>query len=131
GGALWTAPPFALSLAVGVFLTAQIGAAGQGAKTIEWQIGNVQKQIEQTKAHKEAFGKALAESDKAAKQSASVLETYNKLFNELVDLAQTDPDAAKVTAKWKINRPAATNATPAADSVPPATTPSPAPSATP
>ncbi len=119
-----------LSLAVGIFLAAQIGAADQGAKTMEWQLGNLQKQIEQTKANKEAIGKLLADREEVAKQSEAVLETYNKLFNELVDMAQTDPDAAKVTAKWKITRSTAKSDAPA-DTGQPAAVPPLAPAATP
>lgn len=112
-----------LALALAVFLAAQIGAASQGSKTMDWQLQNLDKQLAQLMESKDKMEKLLVDREPVVAESKTVLDQYTKLFNEVLDLAKTDPDAARIVEKWKITRSAPPEADAAGDKEKPAATP--------
>ncbi len=97
--------PVALfSLSLSVFFISQIGAATRSTDTMKWQIESLEKQLTAIKDRQAGLTKAIAEREKLVEQSATVQEHYTKLFTDVIELAKTDTDAAKVIEKWKIQR---------------------------
>ncbi|MES2568583.1 MAG: hypothetical protein V4710_00845, partial [Verrucomicrobiota bacterium] len=62
-------PLAVLALTAAVFLGTQIGAVKRGSKTINWQLGNTEKQITVTRDAQKQFVDALAKREEVVKQS--------------------------------------------------------------
>jgi len=97
-------PVALLSLSLSVFFISQIGAASRSTETMKWQIDNFEKQLIAIKNRQSELTQVIAEREKLVEQSATVQEHYTKLFTDVLDLAKTDADAAKIIEKWKIQR---------------------------
>jgi hypothetical protein len=108
-------PVALLSLSLSVFFISQIGAATRSVETMKWQIDNFEKQLTAIKNRQSELTQVIAEREKLVEQSATVQEHYTKLFTDVLDLAKTDADAAKIIEKWKIQR---NDAAPAGDKKP-------------
>ncbi len=105
-----------LALAAAVFFGAQIGAVNRGAKTIKWQLENMDKQIANLKDAKKQHDELITKRGDLVKQSSAVQAQYTSLLNDVMDLAKTDADAKKIVEKWGIQRQAPPEgSTPAAD----------------
>jgi predicted transcriptional regulator len=108
-------PVALLSLSLSVFFISQIGAASRSVETMKWQIDNFEKQLTAIKNRQSELTQVIAEREKLVEQSATVQEHYTKLFTDVLDLAKTDADAARIIEKWKIQR---NDAAPAGDKKP-------------
>lgn len=97
-------PLMLVALSIAVFLAAQIGAVNRSGKTMEWQLGNLDKQIENLKEAKKQLAELITQRDDLVKQSAQVQQQYTSLLNDVLDLAKDDGDAKKVVEKWGIQR---------------------------
>lgn len=93
-----------LSLAIAIFLGAQVAGATQAAKTIRWQLGNLDKQIENFKDAQKQYAEQIAKREELVKQSGLVQSQYTSLLNEVIELAKDDEDSQKVVQKWNIQR---------------------------
>jgi hypothetical protein len=103
-----------LSLAIAIFIASQIGAATRAKTTMNWQLDNLEKQSAQLKDAKKKFAEAVGQRDEVVKKVDALQQKYTALLTDVLDLAATDPDAAKVVEKYKIQRQAPADA-PAAD----------------
>ena len=112
-----------LALAAAIFLAAQVGAVHQGAKTMQWQLENLDAQNANLKESQKQLAAAITARDELVKQSGQIQQQYTAVFTDLLDLAKNDADAAKIVNKYKIqlNAPPAA-ASPAAAPAPPAGT---------
>jgi uncharacterized protein involved in exopolysaccharide biosynthesis len=97
-------PMALLGLAIAIFLCAQIGAASQGAKTMKWQLGNLDSQVENLQKAQKDFDDAMVKREELVKQAAAIEAQYTSLLNDVLELAKEDEDARKVVEKWKIQR---------------------------
>jgi hypothetical protein len=97
-------PVALLALSISVFFMSQIGAATRSSETIDWQLGNLEKQLTNIKDGQSQLTDLIAKREELVKQSTAVQEQYTKLLNDVIELAKTDADAARVIEKWKIQR---------------------------
>jgi flagellar biosynthesis/type III secretory pathway M-ring protein FliF/YscJ len=97
-------PVLLLSLAISMFFASQIGAAKRSDETIRWQLDNLDKQLTQLKDGQKQLTELIEKRQELVGQSQKVQEQYTALLNDVLDLAKTDDDAAKVVEKWKIQR---------------------------
>jgi hypothetical protein len=112
-------PVTLLSLALATFFASQIGAASRGQETINWQLENLEKQLVSIRDGQKQLTELITKREDLVKQSGAVQEQYTKLFNDVLDLAKADPDAAKVVEKYRIQRTQPTEGTaPAPDAQP-------------
>ncbi len=95
---------FILSIAFAIFLTAQIRGTVQSGKTMQWQLSNIDKQIENVKAAEKQADELNQKSEEPVKQAQQLQERFSALLNDVYDLAKDDDDAKKVVQKWKIQR---------------------------
>ena len=93
-----------LATSIAIFLLAQIGGMNQAKKSINWQLGNLDKQGEQLKDAQKQFTDALAKRDELVKQSSQIQKQYTALLEDVLELSKGDPDAAKIVEKWKIQK---------------------------
>jgi hypothetical protein len=96
-----------LCLAIAIFMASQIGATTRAKVTMNWQLDNLEKQSAQLKEAKAKFADAVVKRDDIVKKVDSLQQQYTALLTDVLDLAATDPDAAKVVEKYKIQRNAA------------------------
>ena len=97
-------PVALLALSMSVFFMSQIGAATRSSETIDWQLGNLDKQLTNIKNGQSELTELIAKREEIVKQSTAVQEQYTKLLNDVIELAKTDADAQKVIEKWKIQK---------------------------
>ncbi|MEQ1858837.1 MAG: hypothetical protein ABMA13_02770 [Chthoniobacteraceae bacterium] len=102
-------PVTLLSLAIAIFLFSQVGAASRTSETITWQLGNLDKGLNELKAGEKQLDDLIAQAKPVLEQATKVQENWTNLFKEVLELAKTDKDAKTVVEKWKIqsNDPAA------------------------
>lgn len=93
-----------LAISIAIFFWSQLGAASQAKKTINWQLGNLDKQDEQLKDAQKQFADALVKRDELVKQSSQIQQQYTALLNDVLELSATDADAKRIVEKWKIQR---------------------------
>lgn len=95
-----------LALAVSLFFAAQIGAAAKQSKMMSWQMDTGKKQIETATANEAQFKELIKQQDVVVKQVATLQSEYQKIFEELLNLAEKDkdPDAAEIIKQWNIQR---------------------------
>ena len=102
-------PVTLLSLAIAIFLFSQVGAASRTSETITWQLGNLDKGLNELKAGEKQLDDLITQAKPVLDQAGKVQENWTNLFKEVLELAKTDKDAKAVVEKWKIqsNEPAA------------------------
>ena len=93
-----------LSLAIGVFLAAQIGSVDRSGKTMRWQLDNLGKQKTQLIEAQAKMDELIKQREDLVKQSSAVQQQYTALLTDVLDLAKDDEDAKKVVQKWGIQR---------------------------
>ncbi len=93
-----------LALAASIFLGAQIGAIKRGTKTLNWQLGNIDKQLVNLADVKKQTDELVAKRGDLEKQTGAVQAQYTSLLTDVVELAKTDADAKKIVEKWGIQR---------------------------
>src|SRR4051812_12472883 len=95
-----------LALAVALFFASQIVAAGKQSKMMSWQMDNGKKQIETATANEAQFKELIKQQDVVVKQVATLQSEYQKIFEELLSLAEKDkdPDADAIIKHWNISR---------------------------
>lgn len=95
-----------LALAVALFFAAQIGAAAKQSKMMSWQMSNGDKQIATAKTNETQFKDLIKQQDVVVKQVAVLQSEYQKIFEELLTLAEKDkdPDADAIVKHWNISR---------------------------
>src|SRR5690349_15855223 len=99
-----------LSLAIAIFIASQIGAAKRVKDTMNWQLDSLEKQSAQLKDAKKQFEAALAKRDEVVKQAGTIQQQYTALLTDVLELSKTDPDAATIVEKYKVQRAADTTA---------------------
>lgn len=97
-------PIILLSLAASIFLGSQIGAAHQGESMMKWQLTNADNQIQNIADAEAQMAALIKQREELVKQATQIQTEYTNLLNSVIDLAQTDPDAREVVAKWNIQR---------------------------
>jgi hypothetical protein len=97
-------PVALLALSISVFFISQIGAASRSMDTMNWQMDNLDKQLTSIRKGHSELSELITKREPLVKQSTAVQEQYTNLLNDVLDLAKTDTDAAKVIEKWKIQR---------------------------
>ena len=97
-------PILLLALTICLYLATQLTALQAGAKTIRWQMGNVEKQIENVKAAEKQADDAAARLAEPFKQATDRQTEYSALFNDVYNLSKDDDDTKTVVTKWKIQR---------------------------
>jgi hypothetical protein len=94
-----------LALAVALFFAAQIGAGAKQSKMMSWQMSNGDKQIATAKTNETQFGELIKQQDVVVKQVVVLQSEYQKIFEELLALAEDkDPDAEAIVKHWNIAR---------------------------
>ena len=107
-----------LALAIAILLGSQIGAAGQSARIMRWQMSTIEKQIETLKNLDKQLSAEITTREASVKQSADLKNQLQTLLTDLIDLSSTDEDAKRVIQKYNIQR-----AQPPAAAAPAAATP--------
>jgi cephalosporin hydroxylase len=95
-----------LGIAVCLFFASQIVAAGKQSKMMSWQMDNTKKQIETATANEGQFKELIKQQDVVVKQVATLQSEYQKIFEELLTLAEKDKDAdaEAIVKHWNISR---------------------------
>lgn len=91
-----------LAIAGAIFLAAQWSAVAHGGRTVTWQRENLEKQSANLKEAQAQLAQAIVKRDEVVQQSNKVQQQYRALFEEVIDLAKTDPDAARIVTKYNI-----------------------------
>jgi flagellar biosynthesis/type III secretory pathway M-ring protein FliF/YscJ len=99
-----------LSLSIAIFIASQIGAANRVKDTMNWQLESLEKQSAQLKDAKKQFEVLLTKRDDQVKQAATIQQQYQALLNDVLELSKSDPDAAKIVEKYKVQRAAESTA---------------------
>jgi cell shape-determining protein MreC len=110
-----------LALAIAILLASQIGAAGQSARIMRWQMSTIEKQIETLKNLDNQLVTEIATREASVKQSGELKNQLQSLLTDLIELSTTDEDAKRVIQKYNIQRtqpPAATTPAAAAPATP-------------
>ena len=107
-------PVTLLSLAIAVFLGAQIGAVHRASETARWQLANLAKQTEDLNAARQKLDELIQQRAVLVQQSSQIQQQYNALLSDVIELAAADEDAKKVVLKWGIQRQSAPAAAPGA-----------------
>ena len=82
-----------LALAIAFFLGAQLNATGNQKKMLTWQMNNGDKQVENVKANEKQLNDIIKQQDEVVKQVVALQAEYQKIFEELLALAEDDKDA--------------------------------------
>jgi flagellar biosynthesis/type III secretory pathway M-ring protein FliF/YscJ len=97
--------PLALiAFAFAVFLFAQISSLGQNARSMKWQAENLDRQITSLADSEKNLTELVKQRESLVQQSQQVQARYTELLSDLINLADTDPDARAVVDKYKIQR---------------------------
>ena len=97
--------PLALiALAFAVFLFAQISSLGQNARSMKWQAENLDRQIISLADSEKNLTELVKQRESLVQQSQQVQARYTELLSDLINLADSDPDARAVVDKYKIQR---------------------------
>jgi septal ring factor EnvC (AmiA/AmiB activator) len=97
-------PVLLLTMSFCLYMAAQIRAMQQGAKTMEWQRENVEKQIAAVKNAQKQADDAAQKMAEPVKQASALQNQFSALFNDVYELSKDDEDAKKVVQKWKIQK---------------------------
>ena len=97
--------PLALiAFAFAVFLFAQISSLGQNARSMKWQAENLDRQITSLADSEKNLTELVKQRESLVQQSQQVQARYTELLSDLINLADSDPDARAVVDKYKIQR---------------------------
>ena len=93
-----------LSAAFCIFLFSQISNLGQNASSMRWQSENLNRQIESLTGAEKNAQELIKQREATVQQTQQVQERYTSLLTDIIQLAETDPDAKSVVEKYKIAR---------------------------
>ncbi len=96
-------PLFLLGLAFVVFLGSQLLLTQQAAKSEDWQLKNLEKRIDATKAAQKQAEERLQQYATALKQAEKMQEQDKAFFSDAFELAKEDEDTRKVLQRLRIN----------------------------
>jgi predicted transcriptional regulator len=82
-----------VALAIAFFFAAQLNATSNQKKMLSWQMNNGDKQIENVKANEKQLTDIIKQQDEVVKQVVALQSEYQKIFEELLALAEDDKDA--------------------------------------
>lgn len=111
-----------LSAAFCIFLFSQISNLGQNASSMKWQGENLNRQIQSLTGAEKNAQELIKQREATVQQTQQVQERYTSLLTDVIELAETDPDAKSVVEKYKISRQKSAS-TPSAPSTPSAVAP--------
>ncbi len=97
-------PMALIAFAFAVFLFAQISSLGQNARSMKWQAENLDRQITSLADSEKNLTELVKQRESLVQQSQQVQARYTELLTDLINLADTDPDARAVVDKYKIQR---------------------------
>lgn len=97
-------PAALLALAVCVFLFSQISNLGQASRSINWQSGNLDRQLASLAEQEKRFDELIKQRETLVQQSQQVQSRYTDMLNDLLTLADTDKDAQAIVEKYRIQR---------------------------
>ena len=92
-----------LALGFAVYLTAQITASQQAAKSIRWQLDNLDKRLDGMKKTREAADKRIQQVGEALKQTEPLQAQYNAFLKDVYELSKDDDDTRKALQKLGFN----------------------------
>jgi hypothetical protein len=90
------------ALAILLFLASQIVSQLQVQTSLVWQLRSSEHQIAALENEIAAIEARNAEALVLLRRAEEVSETYNALFTDLLTLAESDPDAQAIVAKYQI-----------------------------
>jgi chromosome segregation ATPase len=93
-----------LSAAFCIFLFSQISNLGQNASSMKWQGENLNRQIQSLTGAEKNAQDLIKQREATVQQTQQVQERYTSLLTDVIELAETDPDAKSVVEKYKISR---------------------------
>lgn len=93
-----------LSAAFCIFLFSQISNLGQNASSMRWQSENLSRQIQSLTGAEKNAQELIKQREATVQQTQQVQERYTSLLTDVIELAETDPDAKSVVEKYKISR---------------------------
>ena len=93
-----------LSAAFCIFLFSQISNLGQNASSMRWQSENLNRQIESLTGAEKNAQELIKQREATVQQTQQMQERYTSLLTDIIQLAETDPDAKNVVEKYKIAR---------------------------
>ena len=93
-----------LSAAFCIFLFSQISNLGQNASSMRWQSENLNRQIESLTGAEKNAQELIKQREATVQQTQQMQERYTSLLTDILQLAETDPDAKNVVEKYKIAR---------------------------
>jgi hypothetical protein len=103
-----------LALAFCIFLFSQISNIGQASRSMQWQGGNLDRQIASLVENEKNLSSLLTQRETAVQQAQQVQSRYTEMLNDLLTLAETDADARSVVEKYRVQRQQNQTADPAA-----------------
>jgi hypothetical protein len=93
-----------LALAFCIFLFSQISNIGQASRSMQWQGGNLDRQIASLVENEKNLSNLLTQRETAVQQAQQVQSRYTEMLNDLLTLAETDADARSVVEKYRVQR---------------------------
>jgi cell envelope opacity-associated protein A len=88
---------------------------------MKWQAENLDRQITSLADSEKNLTELVKQRESLVQQSQQVQARYTELLSDLINLADTDPDARAVVDKYKIQRQQNQQAAPATEATPRAT----------
>ena len=93
-----------LSAAFCIFIFSQISNLGQNASSMKWQSENLNRQIQSLTGAEKNAQELIKQREATVQQTQQMQERYTSLLTDILQLADTDPDAKSVVEKYKIAR---------------------------
>jgi chromosome segregation ATPase len=93
-----------LSAAFCIFIFSQISNLGQNASSMKWQSENLNRQIQSLTGAEKNAQDLIKQREATVQQTQQMQERYTSLLTDILQLADTDPDAKSVVEKYKIAR---------------------------
>ena len=93
-----------LSAAFCIFIFSQISNLGQNASSMRWQSENLNRQIQSLNGAEKNAQELVKQREATVQQTQQMQERYTSLLTDILQLADTDPDAKSVVEKYKIAR---------------------------
>lgn len=90
------------ALTILLFLGAQIISQLQVQTSLVWQLRSSERQIEALERDITGIKENDRASSRLLERAEEVADTYNALFTDLLTLAESDPDAQAIVAKYQI-----------------------------
>ncbi len=91
-----------LAVAFVLFLFSQVLALRQTASALAWRLENLDRQAGALQSVRSDAAGLLKQRQGLVEETQRLSNSYNSLFTELMQLAQTDKDARSVVEKFNI-----------------------------